>query len=415
MSLAGVDDASVTGSDDASERDGALSARSAVSQSSSSAADEESLSALAAAILSRLSHDEAEDLPVRAHKSAAEKMHKMHQLLRVRSGGAGAQVDSETRTLLLFAGLRMQRRVALARSELAAADVERTRTLLFVLLALMGEEQSFGETELAKLEEFRASVLSGVLVPGDPRVPPKSGDVCRACLAVALCSDAKKLSIVADVFFRCSRESLAASLLGSGATGQRTLALSVVGALGDSEEKTGKLNGIVDLAESEAGQVSLRDLLLSFTLPLGLLGVRRCVQLSRDSSQEATGLHPPEMQLAHEVAMRGARWTYDEDPNPLHKACALLAGVVVHLGGGGTTNDVTRRRDAFAGRVDLPFLETREPSAHRRRLALTVASGTWSVYARDQTGEIRILFSGIGLAGLSDAVLVLLGGVSGLR
>ena len=206
-------------------------------------------------------------------------------------------------------------------------------------------------------------MLSGVLAPGDPRVPPKSGDVCRACLAVALCSDTKQLPMVADIFYRCSRESLAASLLDSGATTQRTLALSALSALGDSEEKSGKLNGIVDLAESEAGQVSLRDLLLSFTLPLGLLGVRRSVQLARDSSQEATRLHPPEMQLAHEVAMRGARYTYDEDPNPLHKACALLAGVVVHLGGGGTTNDVTRRRDAFAGRVDLPFLETRASRA----------------------------------------------------
>lgn len=255
-------------------------------------------------------------------------------------------------------------------------------------------------------------MLSGVLAPGDPRVPPKHDLVCRACLAVALCSEATQLAMIADVFYRCSRESLAASLLDGDTAGRRTLALSVVGALGDSEEKAGRLNGIVDLAESEAGQVSLRDLLLSFTLPLGLLGVRRSVQLARESSQEATRLHPPEMQLAHEVAMRGARYTFDEDPNQLHKACALLAGVVVHLGGGGTTNDVTRRRDAFAGRVDLPFLETREPSAHRRRLALSVGTGTWSVYARDQTGEIRILFSGTGFTGLGDAVLVLLGGGS---
>ena len=133
MSLAGgsfVEDGSVSGSDDTSERDGAHSARSMVSKSSSSAADEESLSSLAAAILSRLSHDETEDLPVRAHKSAAEKMHKMHQLLRMRSEGADVPVDSETRTLLLFAGLRMQRRVSLARSDLAAADVEHTHSAL---------------------------------------------------------------------------------------------------------------------------------------------------------------------------------------------------------------------------------------------------------------------------------------------
>ena len=56
------------------------------------------------------------------------------------------------------------------------------------------------------------------------------------------------------------------------------------------------------------------------------------LRLLRSSStllDAARRRHLPLLSQAHDAAMRGAPWSYSDDENETHKACALLAGVAM--------------------------------------------------------------------------------------
>ena len=384
------------------------------SKGASSHNEEGGVLSLAQSIFRRVAIGDDAELSLQAHRLVAERMVRLYELLKQKSDAGESVQCRESQTTLLFATRSVQRRLLLCSENSNGCDgLERTRTLLFLLVVFISnggqqKDESDVKRSMGTLDEFLESTLSSCMGVYSSSAFPCIPSVCRACLCAAskLDIDEPHIDEIAKTFVRCSQISMAYDLLHTG--DKRFLSLSAIHLLAENaEDRDARLAGMVDIAESEAGQIALRDLLLSFILPIGLLGARRSIQLQRDCSQTATQKHPPEMQLAHDVAMRGARYTWDEDTNLLHKSCAILAGLAVHYGGGGTTNDVTRRRDAFGGRLELPFLETREPRSCGRRMALLPQTGEWVVFRRNDEKGVDVLFCADGFSGLCDAVIVL--------
>ena len=147
----------------------------------------------------------------------------------------------------------------------------------------------------------------------------------------------------------------------------------------------------------------LRDLILSFKLPRSVVRIRRTCLLSRESNKEATENYSTILTGAHDAAMRGAPWSYAEDPDPTHKMCALLAGLAVQLC---RNSQSVRKDDMFYGRVELPFLETTTPDPFVPRLALIEHTGDWVVYHLDQRKSPVVQLRQQGLEGLKQGVLL---------
>ena len=110
--------------------------------------------------------------------------------------------------------------------------------------------------------------------------------------------------------------------------------------------------------------------------------------------------------------MRGAEYSWNDDPKLIHKICALLAGIAVIL----TKNSQSiRRDDAFRGRVCLPFLETctEKELEYLPRMHYLADSDDWVIYtlpsaksksARSSLPSIE--FRGRGFDGCCQACLL---------
>ena len=146
----------------------------------------------------------------------------------------------------------------------------------------------------------------------------------------------------------------------------------------------------------------LRDLILSFKLPRSVVGMRRTCLLSRESNRLATEQHSATLGVAHDAAMRGARWSWEKDADPTHRMCALLAGLAVQLCDDAQS---VRKDDMCKGRVVLPFLETHAPSAGTVRLQLLEHSHEWVVYTLDRKGKPKVRLRQRGFEGMVQAVL----------
>lgn len=149
---------------------------------------------------------------------------------------------------------------------------------------------------------------------------------------------------------------------------------------------------------------ALRDLILSFTLPRKVVGLRRKLLLSREANADATQNFPIILNSAHDTAMCGAEWTWRNDKDETHRACALLAGVAIILAS--KSQHAVRKEDAFAGRVQLPFLETPSPSAACKRIALIPPDNQWILYTVSSAGKPTVQFRKQGMEGLKQAVLL---------
>lgn len=209
-----------------------------------------------------------------------------------------------------------------------------------------------------------------------------------------------ELDALADTFFRSSASCMASRiLLKEGSTD--FVALS---AQKNNVPREKRLLALAQAGESEAGQSCLRDLLLSFLLPPKVIGVRRNLLLSRASSTAAGIDHPEATNQSHSVAMAGAEWIFQHGTSELEKACALLAGVAVLTTRGG--EDPIRKRDAFLGRVSLPFFETTPPADGVKRLALLPDKKRWVLYRINaKSGKPELIASLRGFAGLCDCIL----------
>lgn len=239
------------------------------------------------------------------------------------------------------------------------------------------------------------------------------GALCRSALTEASLRghelDIDALSALGATFFRASADAMAVAMFNScSPPGDDFLTLQTVGFLSKANDnKSEKLASIADVAESEAGQTILRDLILSFTLPRKVVSVRRTCLLTREANAAATAEHTEILNNAHEAAMHGAQYCWAEDSNEIHKMSALLAGIAVLLCA--NTHSI-RKDDAFAGRFDAPFLETRPPAPGVPRLALLQASSEWVVYATNTTtGKPIVELRAAGFEGLCQAALAFVG------
>jgi len=220
-----------------------------------------------------------------------------------------------------------------------------------------------------------------------------------------------EMHALSSIFFRCSASAMISSMLSTTAPSRRRepsnsfLTLDTVAVLNEANElHEEKLMALADAAESEAGQSVLRDLILSFKLPAKALGVRRTVGLSREINASATKNYSEILNVAHEAAMRGAIWSYESDPDVVHKMCSLLAGLALVMC---RSKDEIRKGNAFNGRVVLPFLDAPPPPHNVSRMALIPETNDWVVYTTDAGGKPRVRCRKSGYDGFCECVLLL--------
>lgn len=191
---------------------------------------------------------------------------------------------------------------------------------------------------------------------------------------------------------------------------ERTVPLACVGGLFDrqldmSDAVYGNLSSIVGAAESEAGQQVLRDLILSSRLPADVVRSRTHILLSRDMSQVAAKEHAQLVADAHDVAMRGALYAWQQDGDELHRACALLAGLqMVMLK---KAPDI-KTEAAFYGRVQLPYLATMRKRDAKPRIFVHPETNTWTVYSLRVDSGPEVLLSATGAEGMQRCVALFL-------
>lgn len=148
-------------------------------------------------------------------------------------------------------------------------------------------------------------------------------------------------------------------------------------------------------------------MILSFTLPRGVVGARRTALLGREANQVATEKYTEQLGEAHEAAMRGAEWSWREDEELVHKMAALLAGLCILIGGREGGSEYIRKGDAFRGRVQLPFFETPAPAPGVSRICYVPHSDDWLVYSVSQRGVAKVQLRHSGIEGLKMAALLL--------
>lgn len=409
----------------------------------------------------KLCVNDADPLAVKAHRSAVNSMVQLRDLLQ----RLQVDADREVRMLLLAAGIAVQRRMSLGSDGDEASDLSVTQALLFMLQVLCDQRarnltpnqfQTEGvispslnppgsaiegepmevdappkpaqTPDQGALERWAASTLLKVMQDADKRAEQSDDPwssvlvdtpdfLSRCCLRegphMRERGTLARLNILASTFFRSSAMALQYSMLLSAGAGQEdttsflTLGCAEFMQSANPAGQDEKLAAIVDAAESESGQQILRDIILSFTLPQGVVGTRRTPLLGREANRIATEQHTVLLGNAHEAAMRGAEWSWSNDPEPIHKMAALLAGLCILFATRGGTTDNIRKSDAFAGRVQLPFLETMPPPANLSRLGFIPHKNEWLVYSITPRGTPKVQLRHRGFEGLCLAALLM--------
>jgi hypothetical protein len=152
----------------------------------------------------------------------------------------------------------------------------------------------------------------------------------------------------------------------------------------------------------------MRDMVLSFLLPSSVVGVRRTLLLPRAVATKATTEYTELVQFAHETAMEGVEWTWENSQDPLKLMCALLTAVACLTTREG--EDPIRKSDAFGGLVTLPFLTTATPAENRLRVSLVPESRRWILFRmQDKEPVVQAAVEGLegvklAMVGLSEAM-----------
>lgn len=336
----------------------------------------------------------ASDLSAAGHLSCVRKLGRLRDAALV-----GTQPGQTAQLLLLCGGTAACRRASLTED----SNLMTTAALVFIVLCVLDAHR---EKDRAGAEDVLAHANSlslwTVLEAGDGTTD--YGALSQAALAVGV----QKLSegSVADMtntcvdFFRFASASMAASQLVSD---DDFLSLSVTNltrSLDDNDEVVATLLGA---AESEAGQSVLRDIMLSFLLPRSLVGTRKSLLLTRAAAYQATLAFPDDVQRAHETAMAGAQWTWENADDDLRRGCALLAGLACLTTTKG--EDPIRKGSAFAGLVNLPFLETEPPPHRTLRISLVPSTGAWVLFSIGHKGAPIVKSSARHFEGLKLAVV----------
>jgi hypothetical protein len=426
---------------------------------------DQDLMGAAGRIHSKLCIGEDRPLPVKFHQSATKVMIQMRNLLL----DPYIKVPREARMMLLYSGVDVHRRMALTIDEQERADLRMTTCLLFTLQVLCDQRErcvglSAG-TPSPSLEPAMQAPSPGVSPVGEEEVQDAGADagedvqphmrrnertlqrwndtslesamqrvreedvdgwdvvlratpstVCRACLEEAPLMPASEgmdgLFNMADLFFSCSAAALQQSMLDAREPEESPSSFLTLGSAdfltsANHDLQNQRLAALASGAESEIGQAVLRDMILSFTLPPRVLGRRRNALLTREANAKAAESFTSVVNAAHEAAMRGADWSWAEDTNEVHRICALLAGLCMLTTGRGD-KDAIRKNDAFRGRVQLPFLQTRSPDPGVSRLGYIPHMDQWMIYTVGRNGLPKVELKHTGFDGLCLAALHLM-------
>ena len=376
----------------------------------------------------------AERLSLMAHLSAGRTMCRLRDAI-----ANGEEVSQKAAMALLCCGISLYRRHTLGDREEDDEDTEETNALIkrstvliFVLLAAI--EASRGDRlDLDRAREVvaaaNAATLANVLkVPNRRRkrkatedeVPdPEEADAAEEWARVLTVSsgeltlsvlqfvshsigksDATDHETLADLFFRNSAACMAHKMLLKGGDADF---VSLRAAASNPIPREKRLLALAQAGESEAGQQILRDLLLSFLLPSSIVGVRRHLLMSRAASTAAGVDHADVVNTGHSVAMAGTEFIWQHSKDEMERACALLTGVAILTTRGG--EDPIRKKDAFVGRVSLPFFETTPPPPGVKRLALIPDQKRWVLYKIGKDGAPNVQCNLRGFEGLCDCLL----------
>jgi hypothetical protein len=371
-----------------------------------------------------------------AHLSAGRTLCRLRDAI-----ANGEEVSQKAAMTLLCCGISLYRRHTLGDREEEDEDAEetnalikRTAVLVFVLLAAI--EASRGErVDVDNARELvaaaKAATLADVLkvprrkrkpAPGDEAPNPEEAEEAEAWARVVTVSSGElTLSVLqfvshtigkseatdhetlADLFFRNSAACMAHRMLLKGGANDFVSLKAASSSSSSAIPREKRLLALAQAGESEAGQQILRDLLLSFLLPSGVVGVRRNLLMSRAASTAAGVDHADAVNTGHSVAMAGSEFIWQHSKDELERACALLAGVAILTTRGG--DDPIRKKDAFVGRVSLPFFETTPPPAGVKRLALIPDQKRWVLYRIGKDGAPNVLCNLRGFEGLCDCLL----------
>ena len=375
-----------------------------------------------------------ERLSLMAHLSAGRTMCRLRDAI-----ANGEEVSQKAAMALLCCGISLYRRHTLGDREEDDEDTEETNALIkrstvliFVLLAAI--EASRGDRlDLDRAREVveaaNAATLANVLkVPNRRRkrkatedeVPdPEEADAAEEWARVLTVSsgeltlsvlqfvshsigksDATDHETLADLFFRNSAACMAHKMLLKGGDADF---VSLRAAASNPIPREKRLLALAQAGESEAGQQILRDLLLSFLLPSSIVGVRRHLLMSRAASTAAGVDHADVVNTGHSVAMAGTEFIWQHSKDEMERACALLTGVAILTTRGG--EDPIRKKDAFVGRVSLPFFETTPPPPGVKRLALIPDQRRWVLYKIGKDGAPNVQCNLRGFEGLCDCLL----------
>lgn len=361
-----------------------------------------------------------ESLAMSAHSKCTSYMLKIRDLLLEHT-----TMDAEAKACVLCSGICVWRRANCLQEDVAEVrNLSITLTLLFVLLVLSEkhnspEDEQAGEKteEMLTIETWEEAAIADSLFASTGVHASSWSSMLRSDAFVSRSAlkegtrlkddcDLADFARLASTFFECSATATVSSFLGStGTAANGYVALDAVAQMQAAIAHHGQtLEGIANAAESESGQQVLRDLILSFKLPKHVVRVRRTLLLSREANAVTSRNYTDTLNVAHEAAMRGATWSWGHDADLVHKAAALLAGLAVIFA---QKKDEIRKGDAFAGKVNLPFLDCPPPPEHVRRIALVPASSEWVVYSL-KNGRPCVSLRERGFTGLCSAVVLLL-------
>ena len=375
--------------------------------------------------------DALENDSVRAHRRAVAKL----CLLKTRLE-ASDDLAKDVVQVLASAGAMVGRAVTFAVNEDDRNDLAITLSLLFGLVVLCKTCPSAPADELPALRETLRKYDAFTLVSDREDYVPHhvaAGVLLRLWSTPDGVEPTAIARFAAQRFFRATSSAMFMGKLLEAADeeeedddGAMFCSLSVGKVLEEAnpEMQEKRLRGIVDGADSEVGQQArrleiqwrtlsnltvcsfpqvLRDLILSFLLPRELLGARKTLLLPREASKRAGVEHGMLLSQAHDAAMRGAPWSFSDDPEKVHRICALLSGLAMLQLAKAKQADV-RTAVPFDGMVQISFLEL-QPSTHKKKLVYDEEIDTWRVYSRD---PLTIHARGAGLEGLKTCILELI-------
>ena len=354
--------------------------------------------------------DALENDSVRAHRRAVAKL----CLLKTRLE-ASDDLAKDVVQVLASAGAQVGRAVTFAVNEDDRSDLAITLSLLFGLVVLCKTCPPAPADELPALRETLRKYDAFTLVSDREDYVPHhvaAGALLRLWSTPDGVEPTAIARFAAQRFFRATSSAMFMGKLLEAADEEEEddddamfCSLSVGKMLEEAnpEMQEKRLRGIVDGADSEVGQQVLRDLILSFLLPRELLGARKTLLLPREASKRAGVEHGMLLSQAHDAAMRGAPWSFSDDPEKVHRICALLSGLAMLQLAKAKQADV-RTAVPFDGMVQIGFLEL-QPSTHKKKLVYDEEIDTWRVYSRD---PLTIHARGAGLEGLKTCILELI-------